>query len=496
MRKSFYFSLLFAEISDCMRTFSLKSYLTFFLALGGFVSTTSVVAQDNYSIKFDLEGLEDSVAYLAVRNGMKHNLFDTAVVQPGGQINFSKDRPIPQGVYSLVSEKKAVYFEFLVDGPDFTIKGNPKNKFADLTFKGSPENDAFFEYQRFMQDQGKQMTDANKKLEALEDKESAEAKTIKAKQEKIRKSIKEKRRTLIAKNPAGINAVLLRAQLELDIPKAVKADKTENYLFQKKHHFDNVDFKDDRLVRSPLYHIKLSTYFERMIVQHYDSVNKEIDYIFNLVGDDKEYFKYTFVYLYNRYNSDEEVQKIMGIDGVFVHLVKNYYTKDKAFWASDKLIKQINDRANELDPILIGKKAPNMRLKDTEGKWHELNKTPSDYTVLVFWAPDCGHCKKAMPDLKDFYEAYKDKGVDFWGISTSQDTKEWRDFIEEKKLDWRNVTDNPTDPFLNDFRKVYDVFSTPRVFVLDKNKIIKAKGIGAEQLPEVIDRIMKEDAKP
>lgn len=33
----------------------------------------------------------------------------------------------------------------------------------------------------------------------------------------------------------------------------------------------------------------------------------------------------------------------------------------------------------------------------------------SPYTVLLFWAPDCGHCKKIMPDVVSFYKKNKDK---------------------------------------------------------------------------------------
>ena len=38
------------------------------------------------------------------------------------------------------------------------------------------------------------------------------------------------------------------------------------------------------------------------------------------------------------------------------------------------------------------------------------------------------------------------------------------------------------------FRELYDIKSTPKLFILDKNKKIIGKGIGAEQLPEFMDR--------
>jgi len=57
------------------------------------------------------------------------------------------------------------------------------------------------------------------------------------------------------------------------------------------------------------------------------------------------------------------------------------------------------------------------------------------------------------------------------------------DSIKENKMDhWINVT----DPYLQGKSK-YNVKSNPRIFVLDKNKKIISKGIGSDQLKEVLD---------
>jgi hypothetical protein len=57
------------------------------------------------------------------------------------------------------------------------------------------------------------------------------------------------------------------------------------------------------------------------------------------------------------------------------------------------------------------------------------------------------------------------------------------------KLDWLNVADlfNKTG-----YKKTYDIYSTPVIYVLDKDKKIRAKRLGAEDLKGMVDRILKE----
>jgi hypothetical protein len=44
---------------------------------------------------------------------------------------------------------------------------------------------------------------------------------------------------------------------------------------------------------------------------------------------------------------------------------------------------------------------------------------------------------------------------------------------------------------LNNLKEKYDIFSTPVIYLLDKNKVIQAKRIGAEQIEEVITNLEK-----
>src|SRR5690606_10302882 len=93
---------------------------------------------------------------------------------------------------------------------------------------------------------------------------------------------------------------------------------------------------------------------------------------------------------------------------------------------------------------LIGKVAPNLRMQDPNGNWHELHKIDADYTVAYFWDPECGHCKKVTPKVKEFHDTFKEElgvGVFAVGTQVADKRQEWVDFIKDKELDWINVCD-------------------------------------------------------
>ena len=89
---------------------------------------------------------------------------------------------------------------------------------------------------------------------------------------------------------------------------------------------------------------------------------------------------------------------------------------------------------------------------------------------------------------------------------SEKDFEKWKKFIRDNKLTFINVA--VTDPLYKaamedarqfvpkyttieslNYQTTYDIFSTPRVFVLDKDKKIIAKSISVSQLEEFIDRL-------
>jgi hypothetical protein len=64
------------------------------------------------------------------------------------------------------------------------------------------------------------------------------------------------------------------------IPKAKngRPDSIFQYYYYRDHFFDGIDFKDDRIVRTPFFDDRIKKYFESIILQHPDTVLQEVNY--------------------------------------------------------------------------------------------------------------------------------------------------------------------------------------------------------------------------
>ncbi len=477
-----------------------------------FLAAPSLWANEGYEIKVSIDGYEGQELLLGHYLLDKQYINDTVARSEDGAFVFKGDEALPVGVYIVVLPPENNFFQILIN--DGEQKFNIKTSFDDLVGKlkvsGSKDNQLFYEYLNFLNEQRPKAEKVKKEIDAL--KEQGVSTEEKEKElDKINNQVDEYRNTLIEKHPKSLAAVIAKSTLEVKIPEYEGDEKDvqmKRYLFFKKHYFDYYDLGDERLLRSPVLFNRVNYYIEKLTLQHPDSISLAIDYILGQMQEAEENFKYYLVHFLNTYAKS----KIVGMDAVYVHIVDNYYAKGLATWTEDEQLTKIVENADKLRPILIGKNAPdiNMQVLDIQGTIEEkdsedeykrfktsgylpLHNVESPYTVLIFWAPDCGHCKKSMPKVFEFYEKFKDKGVFVYSVcaKTYKDMPMCAEYIKDKELRgerWINLV----DPYLRTkYKKLYNVETTPQIFILDENKEILSKRIAGEQIEEVLTNLMK-----
>lgn len=466
-----------------------------------FISSTLLIfAQDKgYKIKVTIKGMENQTLYLANYFGNKQYYADTAQANASGTAVFESKKPLKGGVYSIVLPGQK-YFELILNEHFIDLATDTVNLVENMKIKKSVENKLFFDYLKFMNQKQKEVMPLRNQVKTAtgEEKEKLEAQIS-----KIDEAINNYRLDFIKNNPNTFVAKMFNTMREPEIPKDLtpeqQKDSTFQFRYYKNHFFDNVDFSDERLIRTPIYHNKIEKYFTKIILQHPDTINKEADKIVEKARANKELFKYTVHYLTNHF----EKSKIMGMDAVFVHMALNYYNKENAFWADSTTLAKIKERAEKLEPLLIGKTAINLSLMDTTGQWVSLHNVNADYTILVFWDPECGHCKKELPKLAKYYQTIKDKNVKVYAVSSDYNEK-WKKFIREHKLDFINVAvpkvvyedqqkaaefviKGYTDLKSLNYSNTYDVYSTPQIYLLDKDKKIIGKKLDADLVKKILE---------
>jgi thiol-disulfide isomerase/thioredoxin len=454
---------------------------------------TTVTAQKNkkeyYRIGVVIPHLPGKEVYLGYHFANKNYVQDTLLLDSKGRGAFSGTDTLPGGVYLLVLPNMR-YVEFLVDEQNrfFTIETDTSDFFNTLHFKGSKENSDFFNYQKRLSALNKELASLHKRLR--DNRGNVDSTDIIQEQiDAINRQTSELNREIIDKHPGTFLAHLVAAMTPPDVPDLQVADDVPNrdsllwvmrYGYLRDHYFDGVDFSDERLLRSPVLYNRLNQYFNRILIQVPDSLIPQVDRIIaRTAGNDKVY-QYVVIFLLNNYQQ----ANIMGLDEVYVHLAEKYYLAGKTPWADSTLLGKLQERVDHLKPNLIGHKAHDLKMETLDGQWVDLYEIDKPWVILVFWDPGCGHCKKAIPKLHDLYEQYRDKGLEVMTIYIYDNKEAWKKYLEENDyLDWINAW----DPYqITRFRFYYDVYSTPVIYVLDKDKKIIAKRIDIDVLKKFL----------
>ena len=461
----------------------MKYILTFF----SFFAALVINAQDAYELKVKIAGLkQNDTCFLANYFGDKQYIQDTALIDANGKAVFSGDKKLPGGIYLVIVPGKK-YFEMIVtDDQSFSMETDSADWVKNMKVSGSEENKLFYEYLTFISGKQKEIEPLRVARERVKNKPDS-MKIVNEKMTAIDNAVKNYKLDFIKSHPNTFVSKIFKTMQEPEIPPAPdKKDSTFAYRYYKAHYFDNVDFSDDRILRTPLFHNKLKYYLESLTVQHWDSIAISAEYLAEKAKANKEVFKYVVQYITYTYESS----KVMGMENVFVFMVNKYHKTGQVTWIDSSHLGRIIKRADQLEPVLIGKKAPNLVMQDsTYVKTYDLHKLNAKYTIVYFWDPDCGHCQKETPKLHEMWVSkLKNKGVVVYAVGSISEVDPWKKYIRDKKLTWLNVIDAYNK---NNYKHKYDIFSTPVIYILDENKKIIAKRLESEQVEGFLDRYMK-----
>lgn len=453
------------------------------------MSFFQLTAQSAYQIKVKVDGFTEQQAFLGYHYGDKQYIRDSVMIGDDGYFTFEGTDSLEGGVYLFVMPPDNDFFQILVSDNEhhFTVETKKNDAVGAMKIKGAPDNQLFYDYMHFLDDrriEAERISGEMEKAKADETKKKA----LEADYQQINTKVVDYQTKLVANHPKTLTAAIVKAAMEINIPEfSGEYADLNRWQYVKAHWFDNIAMDDPRLLRSPVQFGKVEHYIEKLTVQSPDSLAKSVDAVLKMVEPAEESFKYYLIHFLNKYAKS----KIVGMDALYVHLVENYYKTGKAPWTEEEQLNKIIKNANTLKPILIGKIAPNIKVFKQDKTPINLHDLESKFTVMFFWDPDCGHCKKSMPKMLAFYDKYKSKGVEVFAICTKvgKDNDKCWETIEEKKMNrWVNVTDQYLQ---SKYKTIYDIRTTPQIFILDADKKIVSKRIGAEQLDEVMEQLLE-----
>lgn len=462
--------------------------------LVGFINAFS----QGYKISVQIKGApKDSLCQLAYYFGEKKLLQDSArVLDSKGNFVFEGKEKLSKGIYLIVAPDGR-YFDFVVnDATHFSMKTDTSDYVKNMTFEGSPENVLFYRYLNYITPISKQIGIKSEEYKKIKDSNPNKAEELLTELRAMDKQLVDYKKNFIVEHPETFAAVLFKSMEDvpiIDAPAGMPDSLVQNFKYQyfKKHYFDNIDFKDERMLRTPVFEGKVDYYLDKLVAQHWDSLIKESNYLLNEKVGKGNYgmFRYMLNHLTSKYGES----KIMCMDEVPWYLYKNYYLVDsRVDWIDSTQRVKLEEEVAKKRYNLCGDVPPNIFFRDTLGNNFPLHSVKAEYTVVYFWSATCGHCKKATPKLWEYYKKVKDKGVEVYTICIDKDDKEYKKFINKYGFTWINTRDDDKknmDMFASThaYRTCYNVFSTPTIYILDKDKKIIGKKVDVDIVKKILN---------
>ncbi|MCX6249561.1 MAG: redoxin domain-containing protein [Bacteroidetes bacterium] len=445
------------------------------LLIGLILISFALFPQSYYKVTGSIRGLTLKKVYISAVYGDKIPILDSTVTDEKGNFIVKVRMDKPAGLYrcwwdkeksvDLIINKEDVSFQTIVEEPgdSMDILSSVENKLYYWSMQRDRTNQArlsllmpVVEYYPVKDDFYRQVT--------------TEYEGIQKAQEKIVDSL--------AKLYLGSFAVhIWKLQQTPFLPSTLSKEESVNYM--KAHFFDNIDFTDTLLLHSNAWSNKAISYLglwgnSRLSQKQLGGeFIKAVTAMLSAASVNAEVYKFLLDYFlggFDKYHFDDVITYMAD------HFQDPFSCEDAAKKTS------LQKKLETFKKISVGKVAPDIEVPDMTGKPVKLSGIKSEYTLLIFWSSECGHCTQMMPKVKDIYDKQKPKRYEIFAVSIDTSRSEWTTFIKDEKLKWLNASD--LKGFDSKAADSYNIYATPTMFLLDADKKILAKPISWKELEQ------------
>jgi len=269
------------------------------------------------------------------------------------------DGKLPEGLYFIMIPKRARVDFFMTNAQQFVIETDSMNLFNHLKFYNSPENSAAHEYLKSMVMLQRQSLTLKDRIKGETD--SLKLKEIDGQLRSIAAESERKTAQFINGQKDNFIGVYMKAMQEITVPEPPRnamgkvIDSTFQYRYYRNHFFDNLDLRDARLTRTPVYLEKIKEYLDKVIPQHPDSVYQACNKLLLKTEAYTEAFRFMLVNVFSHYAES----KTMGFDAVYVKLAENWILW-RAAVSDTKFMQSVRENVSRMKPVLIGNTTPDL----------------------------------------------------------------------------------------------------------------------------------------
>ncbi len=218
--------------------------------------------------------------------------------------------------------------------------------------------------------------------------------------------------------------------------------------------WDGIEAFDGPTDENPILAAQLDFYFDKLVAPLPDFITLEINRLLERTDSNTDLRDFILWHLLDKYQHPE----YMSQDQVFVWLYDQYFSQLKIKDLNEANLALIREKAERLRRLALFNIAPNFQLNDSV----DLQSVESEYTVLFFYDHDCDLCLQELRDLDSVCDKHPE--IKALHIDMNMDG----DFSRTRLFD------------------LYDIETTPLIYILDTNKRIIAKKIQSKQIETIL----------
>lgn len=445
----------------------MKQLLIFLLFLIGYSSK----CQD-YRLEAIIKNAPIKEVYLADFYGDKNHLLDTVIPDNKGYIVLQMKETYFPGMYRIFLDKE-IFFDIIYNKENIKIQTDYNHLADSLKVIASKENKLYYDFLKAGNEYRRKFELLSPVVNYYPQNDTfyldLKEKYIAAQNEFIKQVDK-----MVFENQDSWTAKILRQRKPLFYDPAL--DEYGRREFVTEHYFDNIRFNDVDLIRSNVY---TTIAIEYMSLYSNPNLNQEqleaefikaVDKIMKEASENSILYEFIVEYLVGGFER-------FHFDKVLDYIAENYSPEQ---CENEERKTDLQTRLTKYAELANGKDAPEFEITDLSGNIVKLSKIKTDYTLVIFWASWCPHCAETLPEIHKIYQKNEKSKFEVVSISLDKEKTEWEKAVKELGFIWINCCDMKgwDSPAAID----YNVYATPTMFLLDKQKKIVSKPITINEL--------------
>jgi thiol-disulfide isomerase/thioredoxin len=439
--------------------------------------TTPLFPQPGNTIHGEIRNSSGKKIFLSSIYGERTALMDSAIVDLAGHISFTLKSGAPVGLYRI-STNKENYFNLILNHENIDFVTEERSLSDSVRFISSLENQRYYFFMKMDRKNQAKLELLVPVMDFYPEKDNFYSIAVNE-FEAIQKRQKKALDSIAAISPDAYCVRIFRLQHAPFIQGNMAREARMNWL--KNHFLDEVNFKDTLLLRSDAWVNKAVSFLSLYSNNRYSQKQLETEFIkavtviLSAATVNPEVYKFLLDYFVGGFDK-------YHFDGVITYIADNF---QDPFACEDQARKtSLQKKLENFKKISVGKIAPDIEVPDMKGKPIRLSAISSEFTLLIFWSSECGHCIEMMPKVKQLYDKQKPKRIEILAVSLDTNKTAWTSFIRNEKLNWLNACE------LKGFNSIstdeYNIYATPTMFLLDRGKKILSKPISYRELEQAL----------